>query len=63
MDQVDGLSLEYPDWRFNLRKSNTEPILRLNVEARGDADLMQARTGELLGFIDKMGAPETKAHV
>jgi phosphomannomutase len=62
MDHVDGLSLEYPDWRFNLRKSNTEPILRLNVESRGDAALMQARTGELLGFIDKMGAPEAKAH-
>jgi len=56
MDQVDGLSLEYPDWRFNLRKSNTEPILRLNVEARGDAALMATRTAELLGLIDSVGA-------
>ena len=57
MDQVDGLSLEYPDWRFNLRKSNTEPILRLNVESRGDAALMQTRTAELLGLIDSVGVP------
>lgn len=56
MDQVDGLSLEYPDWRFNLRKSNTEPILRLNVESRGDASLMQAKTAELLALIDAAGA-------
>jgi len=56
MDQVDGLSLEYPDWRFNLRKSNTEPILRLNVESRGDAALMQAKTAELLALIDAAGA-------
>jgi phosphomannomutase/phosphomannomutase/phosphoglucomutase len=57
MDQVDGLSLEYPDWRFNLRKSNTEPILRLNVESRGNAALMQTRTAELLGLIDSVGVP------
>ena len=62
MDQVDGLSLEYPDWRFNLRKSNTEPILRLNVEARGDARLMQARTDELLALIDQVGVPLKQAH-
>lgn len=35
-DETDGLSMEFPDWRFNLRTSNTEPLLRLNVEARGD---------------------------
>jgi len=62
MDQVDGLSLEYPDWRFNLRKSNTEPILRLNVEARGDAKLMESRTAELLGLIDSVGKPRDAAH-
>jgi phosphomannomutase len=62
MDQVDGLSLEYPDWRFNLRKSNTEPVLRLNVETRGDAALMEARTAELLGLIDSVGAPAQVAH-
>ena len=55
MDHVDGLSLEYKDWRFNLRKSNTEPILRLNVEARGDAGLMERKTAELLAFVDGIG--------
>ena len=39
------------DWRFNLRSSNTEPLIRLNVESRGDAALMQAKTAELLELI------------
>ena len=39
-DDTDGLGLDFGDWRFNLRGSNTEPLLRLNVEARGDADLV-----------------------
>jgi phosphomannomutase/phosphoglucomutase len=38
LDKTDGISLEFPDWRFNLRSSNTEPLLRLNVESRGDVD-------------------------
>ena len=58
VEHVDGLSVEYPDWRFNLRKSNTEPILRLNVEARGDDWLMQRQTGELLALIDRLGQPQ-----
>jgi phosphomannomutase len=48
VDRTDGLSVEFTDWRFNLRSSNTEPLLRLNVESRGDAALMRARTDELL---------------
>ena len=52
VEHVDGLSIEYPDWRFNLRGSNTEPVLRLNVESRGDAALMQDRTEEILSLID-----------
>jgi phosphomannomutase len=52
VEKVDGLSVEYPEWRFNLRGSNTEPVLRLNVESRGDAALMQAKTRELLALID-----------
>lgn len=51
IDKLDGLSVEYPDWRFNLRGSNTEPVIRLNVEARGDADLVRRKTQELLGLI------------
>jgi phosphomannomutase len=48
VDHVDGLSVEFADWRFNLRSSNTEPLLRLNVESRGDDRLMRAKTAELL---------------
>jgi phosphomannomutase len=48
---VDGLGMEFSDWRFNLRASNTEPLLRLNVESRGDFDLMQRKTEELLDRI------------
>jgi len=47
LDHTDGISADFGSWRFNLRSSNTEPLLRLNVEARGDAALMQARTDEI----------------
>ena len=50
-DRTDGLSLEFPAWRFNLRKSNTEPVLRLNVETRQDPALLKAKTAELLGLM------------
>ena len=52
IEHMDGLSLSYDDWRFNLRMSNTEPVVRLNVESRGDAALMRAKTEELLAIID-----------
>ena len=48
VDRTDGISVEFDDWRFNLRASNTEPVIRLNVESRGDETLMQAKTAELL---------------
>ena len=51
IDELDGISIEYPNWRFNLRMSNTEPILRLNVESRGDEKLMKEKTEELLKLI------------
>ncbi|MCC7230486.1 MAG: phosphomannomutase CpsG [Fimbriimonadaceae bacterium] len=51
IDRIDGLSVEYPNWRFNLRGSNTEPVIRLNVETRGDKALMESKTAELLGLI------------
>ncbi|MEW5902949.1 MAG: phosphomannomutase CpsG [Pseudomonadota bacterium] len=47
VDRTDGVSVEFPDWRFNLRGSNTEPLLRLNVEARADEKLMKERTAEI----------------
>jgi phosphomannomutase len=53
IDHLDGVSIEFPNWRFNLRMSNTEPILRLNVESRGDKKLMKQKTEELLGIIRK----------
>ena len=51
LDETDGISLEFPNWRFNLRCSNTEPLLRLNVETRGDAELLERRTAELRALI------------
>ncbi len=52
IDLTDGLSMEFPEWRFNLRGSNTEPLVRLNVETRGSEPLMRQRTGELLRLIE-----------
>ena len=51
VDKTDGLSVEYDEWRFNLRMSNTEPIIRLNVESKGDVLLMEEKTKELLDLI------------
>jgi len=51
LDHTDGVSADFGDWRFNLRSSNTEPLLRLNVEARGDAELLKARTEEISRLI------------
>ncbi len=50
-DYTDGLSMEFERWRFNLRSSNTEPLLRLNVESKGDDALMKEKTEELLALI------------
>jgi phosphomannomutase len=52
IDYTDGLSMEFPEWRFNLRGSNTEPLVRLNVESRGSEPLMREKTAELLKLID-----------
>ncbi|MGH8540333.1 MAG: phosphomannomutase [Stenotrophobium sp.] len=52
VDKTDGISIEFADWRFNLRGSNTEPVLRLNVESRGNEVLMQQKTSEILRLID-----------
>ena len=50
-DHTDGISADFGDWRFNLRASNTEPILRLNVESRGDEALMRSRTDQIRALI------------
>ena len=52
VDRTDGLSLEFARWRFNLRMSNTEPLLRLNVESREDEDLMREKTAEVISLLD-----------
>lgn len=51
VDFTDGISLDMGQWRFNLRKSNTEPLIRLNLETRGDVELMNEKTAELLALI------------
>ena len=55
LDTTDGISIAFDRWRFNLRASNTEPLLRLNVESRGDRALMEEKTREILGVVDGMG--------
>lgn len=55
VDELDGLSVEFNDWRFNLRTSNTEPLLRLNVESAGSLALLQDRKGELSDLIRRAG--------
>src|ERR1700722_1389056 len=52
IDFSDGLSMEFDRWRFNLRGSNTEPLVRLNVESRADTALMQDKTAEILRLLD-----------
>ncbi|MDL1958960.1 MAG: phosphomannomutase [Deltaproteobacteria bacterium] len=59
IDETDGISMEFDGWRFNLRCSNTEPVLRLNVESREDVNLMQKKTEELLALIDTSGYRNT----
>ncbi len=51
-DYTDGLSMSFADFRLNVRKSNTEPLLRLNVESRGNRKLMERKTAELLQLIE-----------
>jgi len=51
VDKLDGLSIDFPEWRFNLRGSNTEPVIRLNVETRANPALLEDKTQELLKLI------------
>lgn len=52
IDQSDGISMSFGNWRFNLRASNTEPLLRLNVEARESSELMQQQLGDIVALIE-----------
>ena len=51
IDHTDGISVEFEHWRFNLRSSNTEPVVRLNVESRNNTDLMLEKTNEILNLL------------
>ena len=51
-DASRRLSVEFEEWRFNLRKSNTEPVVRLNVETRQNPALLQKKTAELVDALD-----------
>ena len=51
IDKLDGLSIEYNNWRFNVRVSNTEPVMRLNGATRGDKALLKEKTEEILAVI------------
>ncbi|MDC1529251.1 phosphomannomutase [Gammaproteobacteria bacterium] len=51
IDYTDGVGVSFAQWRFNLRMSNTEPVVRLNVESRGDIALMEAKTKEILDLM------------
>ena len=55
VDYTDGLSVEFEEWRFNIRKSNTEPVVRLNVETRQNLALLQQKTAELVSTLDAAG--------
>ncbi|MFN3017868.1 phosphomannomutase CpsG [Vibrio coralliilyticus] len=51
VDYTDGVSMEFTNWRFNLRSSNTEPVVRLNVESRADVELMKVKTEQILSLL------------
>lgn len=52
LDETDGISIEFDNWRFNLRASNTEPVIRLNVESKGDKQLVEEKLNEILKIIE-----------
>ena len=51
IDETDGVSLAFDDWRFNLRRSNTEPLVRLNVEGNGSADTLAAHVSAIVDLL------------
>jgi phosphomannomutase len=52
VDDTDGYSFEFDNWRFNIRMSNTEPVVRLNVESRGDEALLKTKTDEVVAILE-----------
>ncbi|MHB1345196.1 MAG: phosphohexomutase domain-containing protein [Thermoleophilia bacterium] len=56
VDEIDGVSLEFARWRVNVRSSNTEPVLRVNLETRADQALLEERTAEVLALLRRTGS-------
>ena len=54
VDTTDGISMEFSDWRFNLRVSNTEPVVRLNLETSGDKELLEECQKALLSVLESI---------
>ncbi|EDR9399333.1 phosphomannomutase, partial [Salmonella enterica subsp. enterica] len=53
VDRTDGLSMSFADWRFNLRSSNTEPVVRLNVESKGKQGIMKKMICMIIDIMEK----------
>jgi len=53
IDEIDGFSFEYDNWRCNVRTSNTEPVVRVNLETRAGEALLESKTEEILAFLDR----------
>lgn len=51
VDTIDGIGINFENWRFNLRPSNTEPLIRFNLETRGDRKLMEEKRDEIVAFV------------
>jgi len=51
LDETDGVSLAFEDWRFNLRRSNTEPLVRLNVEGKGETNALETHVRSIAGLL------------
>ena len=54
LEELDGLSISFENWRFNIRKSNTESLVRLNIETKGDQDLLKEKVEEVKNVIESL---------
>ena len=54
VDPIDGVGLEFENWRFNLRPSNTEPLIRFNMETKGDKALLLEKEKEIMALVEKV---------
>jgi phosphomannomutase len=61
IDDADGFSFEFPEWRFNIRMSNTEPVVRLNLESRGNRKLMETKTQDVLKVLEMKDHAQSEA--